>query len=74
MDLKKLTRRDAHYSRTPGVCTRVTFHAHTRLAAPRRLEATPGSCQLQLMLLYEVFDSEKAAILYPVNILRNYAR
>ena len=32
------------------------------------------SCQLDLMLVYERFDSEKATMLYPVNILRNYAR
>lgn len=32
------------------------------------------TCQLDLMLVYERFESEKATMLYPVNILRNYAR
>lgn len=33
-----------------------------------------GGCQLDLMLVYEVFDSSDASLLYPVNTLRNLAR
>ncbi|GAX84389.1 hypothetical protein CEUSTIGMA_g11811.t1 [Chlamydomonas eustigma] len=31
-------------------------------------------CQLDLMFLWEAFDSKQASLLYPVNSLRNYAR
>ncbi|KAF5826066.1 glycosyl-transferase for dystroglycan-domain-containing protein [Dunaliella salina] len=31
-------------------------------------------CQLSILLCYEVYDSRRASILYPVNALRNYAR
>ena len=37
------------------------------------IEAT-ASCQLDMMLLYEVFDSTDTKLLYPVNTLRNFAR
>jgi len=33
-----------------------------------------GGCQLDLMFVYEVFDSLEATMLYPVNTLRNLAR
>ncbi|GFR51211.1 hypothetical protein Agub_g13537 [Astrephomene gubernaculifera] len=39
-----------------------------------RTESLPSGCQLDLMLFSEVFDSPQAALLYPVNYLRNYAR
>jgi hypothetical protein len=32
------------------------------------------SCQLDLLLVYERFNSSREMILYPVNTLRNYAR
>jgi len=38
---------------------------------------TPGdrpTCQLRMVLMYEIFGQEKAVPLYPVNSLRNYAR
>lgn len=31
-------------------------------------------CQLDVMLVYEVFDSARAKMLYPYNYMRNYAR
>lgn len=40
----------------------------------RQLEASTGACAPVLMLFVEVFDSEAARVLYPVNMLRNYAR
>ena len=33
-----------------------------------------GKCELRVLLLYEVFQAQKASALYPVNSLRNYAR
>lgn len=39
-----------------------------------QLEAEPGACQLEAMLVYEVFAEQQAAMLYPVNVLRNLAR
>ena len=39
----------------------------------RRVEAD-YPCQLDLLLAYEVVGSSKAAMLYPVNVMRNYAR
>ena len=39
-----------------------------------RMENMQGGCQLDLMLLWEAFDSKEASLLYPVNSLRNYAR
>ncbi len=38
------------------------------------MDAQGDACQLDLMLLWEAFDSKEAALLYPVNSLRNYAR
>lgn len=43
------------------------------VCAECRIEAA-GGCQLDLMLVYEVFDSIQAMLLYPVNALRNLAR
>jgi hypothetical protein len=31
-------------------------------------------CQLDLVLVYELLGEERASLLYPVNVLRNYAR
>ncbi|PNH12214.1 Glycosyltransferase-like protein LARGE [Tetrabaena socialis] len=39
-----------------------------------RVESNGSICQLDLMLFSEVFDSDQAKLLYPVNYLRNYAR
>ncbi|GIL81117.1 hypothetical protein Vretimale_12759 [Volvox reticuliferus] len=39
-----------------------------------RVESNPDMCQLDIMLFYELYDSEQARLLYPVNYLRNYAR
>ena len=39
-----------------------------------RMDSREGVCQLDLMLVWEAFDSKEAALLYPVNSLRNYAR
>lgn len=38
------------------------------------MDSQEGVCQLDLMLIWEAFDSKEAALLYPVNSLRNYAR
>jgi hypothetical protein len=35
---------------------------------------TPEYCQPQVILLFEIYSEETAQILFPVNILRNYAR
>lgn len=40
---------------------------------PLRMEGEPGSCQLLLMLLYEVVRDEATASLLPINTLRNAA-
>lgn len=37
------------------------------------VEAT-GKCQLDIMLVYELYQEERAMMLYPVNLLRNLAR
>jgi hypothetical protein len=37
-----------------------------------RMESVPR-CQLSMMLLWEVYSNEAARILYPYNMLRNYA-
>ncbi|KAG2444235.1 hypothetical protein HXX76_000993 [Chlamydomonas incerta] len=39
-----------------------------------KVEADPAICQLDVMLFYEVYDSDQSRLLYPVNYLRNYAR
>lgn len=39
-----------------------------------RVDSNPSMCQLDVLLLYEVFDSPDAQLLYPVNALRNLAR
>mmetsp|Transcript_21809 Transcript_21809/g.37226 ORF Transcript_21809/g.37226 Transcript_21809/m.37226 type:complete len:431 (-) Transcript_21809:13-1305(-) len=39
----------------------------------KKMEAA-DKCQLDMMLLYEVFDHKDSAMLYPVNSLRNFAR
>ncbi|GLI63689.1 hypothetical protein VaNZ11_006689 [Volvox africanus] len=39
-----------------------------------KVESNPDICQLDVMLFYELYDSEQARLLYPVNYLRNYAR
>ena len=38
------------------------------------MDAVSEACQLDLMLLWEAFDSKDAFLLYPVNSLRNFAR
>lgn len=49
-------------------------------AAERRIDAMyeaseeAGHCQLRVMLVYELLAEPRAASLYPVNSLRNYAR
>ncbi|KAG2430370.1 hypothetical protein HYH02_013732 [Chlamydomonas schloesseri] len=39
-----------------------------------RVEEDASMCQLDIMLFYEVYDSDQSKLLYPVNYLRNYAR
>ncbi|KAG2486289.1 hypothetical protein HYH03_014994 [Edaphochlamys debaryana] len=39
-----------------------------------RIEKNPDICALDVMLFYEVYDSDQAKLLYPVNYMRNYAR
>ncbi|EFJ43666.1 hypothetical protein VOLCADRAFT_96251 [Volvox carteri f. nagariensis] len=39
-----------------------------------RVDSRPDMCQLDLMLFYELYDSDQSKLLYPVNYLRNYAR
>lgn len=41
---------------------------------PRRAEREPGWCALDVALVWEVFDSGRSAMLYPINHLRNLAR
>ncbi len=43
-------------------------HAKNATDRPR------ATCQLRVILLYELYQQEKATALYPVNSLRNYAR
>jgi hypothetical protein len=38
------------------------------------MATTPGYCQPNIMLTYEVYTEEAAKLLFPVNMLRNYAR
>ncbi|KAF5826120.1 glycosyl-transferase for dystroglycan-domain-containing protein [Dunaliella salina] len=45
-----------------------------QLTAIHRSVLAPGSCQLTMLLFYELFDSVSASVLYPVNALRNFAR
>ncbi|KAG1660376.1 hypothetical protein FOA52_012669 [Chlamydomonas sp. UWO 241] len=40
----------------------------------QEIEDDDTACQLDLMLIWEAFDSSEAALLYPVNTLRNLAR
>lgn len=37
-------------------------------------KANAKGCQLDIIFLWEAFDSQSASLLYPVNSLRNYAR
>ncbi len=39
----------------------------------RRAEATSGSCQMRVLLLYEYVGSQFLAALIPINALRNAA-
>lgn len=47
----------------------------TALSITQSYEQFAGhSCQLDVMLAYELFDdANAAALLYPLNVLRNYA-
>mmetsp|Transcript_23209 Transcript_23209/g.50938 ORF Transcript_23209/g.50938 Transcript_23209/m.50938 type:complete len:525 (-) Transcript_23209:908-2482(-) len=38
------------------------------------VERDESACKLDIMLAYEVFVERKAMLLYPINVLRNYAR
>ncbi|KAG2499595.1 hypothetical protein HYH03_002536 [Edaphochlamys debaryana] len=58
----------------PGERRRVREVA-AQLARVHALAEAAGPCQLDLMLVYEVYQSAKmAGLLYPVNVMRNLAR
>ena len=40
----------------------------------READGKENGCQLDIIFVWEAFDSESASLLYPVNSLRNYAR
>ena len=45
------------------------------MPSPTRWAASRSGCQPRIVLLYEAFVHDRAAaVLYPVNLLRNYAR
>lgn len=39
-----------------------------------QIQDIPNACALDVLLAYEVFDSEVTSVMYPFNILRNMAR
>ena len=45
----------------------------TLVCAQRRIDELPGICQLDVMIIWEVYNSMEAKILYPINYMRNYA-
>lgn len=61
---------------TPSLaCARLPATVRTRpLHMDCRAEADASLCQLDIMLLWEVYDSDRSTQLYPFNYLRNYAQ
>lgn len=57
----------------PAALAAAAAHAGKSSSSPR-FRSRAGSCQLRVMLAYELHGDKKALILHPTNALRNYAR